>query len=247
MRKPVGKGAKKTTPAPVANALPTSAYPAILEGTTPIPSESWRPNWRKLDQYPNPSNCNRAQWTWEFMRRNAEYQTDFGRWRSETDQHKREQLERKWNVRPLPDPSENMPASKFMEWTIGTIPWYAPESIGSLLAWQAEAKHEFAIVFDLRLPLEHQLATAGRALKCAQEKLGRPAVKKPRKNKFLDYLRIIDALATEQGSESQVLAALANGMYLKTSKERARNAVIDDREQALYFLNAGYRDIRVMK
>jgi hypothetical protein len=48
---------------------------AQLDLTWKIPEQqSWRPDWTKGDLYPVPDNMTMFQWTWEFLRRNMEYQ-----------------------------------------------------------------------------------------------------------------------------------------------------------------------------
>jgi hypothetical protein len=37
-------------------------------------SPDWLPDWTKEDQYPDPKATSLRQWTWEFLRRNPEYQ-----------------------------------------------------------------------------------------------------------------------------------------------------------------------------
>jgi hypothetical protein len=40
-------------------------------------NSEWRPDWKDASQYPNPKTTSRAQWAWEFLRRNPEYQRDY--------------------------------------------------------------------------------------------------------------------------------------------------------------------------
>ncbi len=40
----------------------------------------WLPDWKDPKAYPEPDDLSLGQWAWQFLRRNAEYQTDFGKW-----------------------------------------------------------------------------------------------------------------------------------------------------------------------
>lgn len=46
-----------------------------------MPNNSWRPDWRDATKYPDPKTTSKQQWAWEFLRRNAHYQADYGRMR----------------------------------------------------------------------------------------------------------------------------------------------------------------------
>jgi len=44
-----------------------------------VSADEWRPDWKDLNNYPNPETTSFNQWAWEFLRRNSEYEISYKR------------------------------------------------------------------------------------------------------------------------------------------------------------------------
>jgi hypothetical protein len=166
------------------------------------------PDWRRASDYPDPSSASINRWAWEFLRRNAEFEAEYGEAWRETMRLKREGcLPAAWDDWPI-GPVYHKWGLELVhpEWVESGL-YDAPFKIAvpSLITAPAtinleKARHPNVAVwaFDLSRPIGPQISRARRVLKANQDIWHRNGRERPvaRSNHqlrmFPFYLRAFD-------------------------------------------------------
>ena len=188
-------------------------------------------DWRTIENYPGlaPHWANTSRrWAWEFMRRNAEYETDRERWRvvlgdgshqtGEAYQVRRE-LADKWGVTCRvcwPESDEPQGWQLFIFGLHGLIGFSGADATPdsprrSGAQWEEYLqvrRNEVWIRFDLEEKLDHQLSNAKKYLKDVREhlKITAPTHRLRKPEKLQQYLRAWDA--AQAGTARSDIAAV---------------------------------------
>jgi Family of unknown function (DUF6499) len=189
---------------------------------------NWLPDWLNESQYPDPRKTTPAQWAWEFLRRNREYQRlwhelvgpNYSRPKPSNRQHpgKRTRLRIKPDLEPL--------LSKFLrKFHIASRPPPSPADSGVTPGFKTEfiqyevgihknqrvygslKQGQMVVWIDLTWPIQPQLKNAKAVFDAeyAEQQISTKWVRVRPKN-YKDYLRILDGL--EHGSSPKKISAI---------------------------------------
>lgn len=192
----------------------------------------WLPNWRNPKEYPDPAKTARLDWAWQFLRRNPDYQNLWsqliapnydrkhvvhiikqqrGSARLYSDRARPRLIETSgdYDLPPFvsqfgitsipPDPSEKKAelqfAAQFIRYRPGGMRKVSPDL----------QDHEVLVWFNLQWPIEAQLNSARQVLEQqikAKNLAGAPFRFRYRPEKYANYLRVLDAKATNMSDEA---------------------------------------------
>jgi len=167
--------------------------------------ESWRPDWRDATQYPDPETTSMAQWAWEFLRRNAEYQKYFvdsvkAMLTSDPSDPTEQELPRKYGLARMVDPAEPF-SEKIILRNLGCphYAWYHPENPATV-ALTASEPGDVVMKFNVRYPLAAQVKWAKHILerfRALNKDAGftEPIDPRAQIRKYPFYLQLLDARA----------------------------------------------------
>jgi hypothetical protein len=217
----------------------------------------WLPDWRDASAYPGPATL-LYDWAWEFLRRNPEYQRRWCEWnapRAEGERRRRIRLsvfKQEFGVL-LPREPQSTEAPTF-EWDIGVVerpPRSRLPDDQEFFARISLQPGQAAVVFDLRLQLNKQLAGAEEWLKGHAKlrkglgELEEFPLETPRVREFPGYLRLLDADAAGVTNKK----VMASVIYPELEKHVLARAGYEKVRYGLYrakkLRDGGYRSLIV--
>lgn len=179
----------------------------------------WNPDWKIESNYPNPKNAPLLQWSWEFLRRNSEYQEDFKRINDyvlKNSKFGEDMLEdiknhyyvmlikicEKYQITGVVNPVAPFSSNvlTFIRFQDSHYPffYFSDEEIESKKIKPIE-EDEVVIKLNVSLPINPQLQRAKRTLNHQRDSLIKKGIiknidnKRLREENYRDYLRIYDA------------------------------------------------------
>lgn len=208
------------------------------------------PDWRDAAAYPNHKRVTLLRWCWEFLRRNPDYREFWLRVEAQQqalgplDQPLEEPFHHPDGIR-IKD-GGTIIGAKEAEERFGLWRPYDPRLSASgvqfsipaateRMAWpglggakMAIPEGQIAILFDPSLPIEPQIERAKGRLMRLQHNLAHPALggavakaeARPRVEKFVTYLRVLDS--KETGARDKEIAAVLFG-HVTNGEEQVRN------------------------
>jgi hypothetical protein len=221
--------------------------------TAPVPklaikdTERDIPDWRDASAYPDADTLTQEQLAAEFLRRNSDYRRW---WQRQLDANEEGSITRldfdglKQFGLACPIGTRGVARHAFF------IPRSGRRLRGSTYPLGAD---EVAMVFDLSLPLDGQVALAYRDLEGHQQhrvkqgKIAADGTKQVRKSKdYVLYLRVLDADETgaTDAEIREVLYSHLNNLHPECSQA---HALSDDRKAARELRDGGYRRLAAKK
>ncbi|MDQ3582360.1 MAG: DUF2285 domain-containing protein [Pseudomonadota bacterium] len=198
----------------------------------------WLPDWKDESAYPE--KLAPEFWAWEFLRRNAEYQEDYGVFSNlpyADNGNEEHRLMKKWGVFPLHDPDESQPLTIER----GLYSEKPPYVYFDGRVRHSEIWHSPPFVFDLRQSLDKQLAECKQWLKCMRDNRGENRGFSAERGKriqddsiYRTYLRVLDAERCGASREE-----MADRLYPDSHTDTPSKALHVARE----LRDGGYRDL----
>ena len=211
-------------------------------------------DWREAGAYPAAGDTLMARWHWEFLRRNAQYQSDYQRYTridaSRTSD--REAIARRYGLEGIMldynDPLEALFSSprrsgpvRMIQWQ---TEWVSADEKGRLIEGPRTdldyldpriRQHECCVVLNLREALEPQITSAHERLRKLQAHY---ADKRGDVTRYPYYLRLVDAW-DDGATESEMGTVLMPEALVRTAVKVIR----DDLREALRLRDVDYRYI----
>jgi hypothetical protein len=192
-------------------------------------NSEWRPDWKDSYQYPNPKNTSRAQWAWEFLRRNPDYRKDylerviFEKKPINPEEGPKSYIYFRKKYRILCSPNDfcvpNPASSSLGSATFDKKKIYAfrkPKSSKekNYKAWCPLHDGDAAVIFNLNLPISSQLEQAKKALEEMQDQMMKEKIIslssfRIRENHYQNYLRALDG--REEGAKYKEIGEVISG------------------------------------
>jgi hypothetical protein len=181
--------------------------------------KTWVPDWRDESAYDSLKNASWGKWAWEFLRRNEEYQAEWGQ--VVTDCQRKgvplsltplsRKLAHKWGLSEMIDPSEGGVKGRWVMSRYARRLTKAPNKQRSEYL-DLNIRDKQAYGFDLAKPIGPQVKALREDLLALQRKLieeGEVAIKRAGKKTgpLTLYLRILDA-RTAGASQKDILETL---------------------------------------
>ena len=214
------------------------------------PESTWVPNWKDENQYPHPKNTVPSMWAWEFLRRNAKYQslwkkimlpamknTSFIRPNSYWEA--KSQLEQEFGVLHPPPPW--LSSADIVTKMLWNPPRFIPAVTVEMrkVGWPVDEEDPYVVEnvldgtealakFDLRFPLLRQLKEVERTLRVRIKDLKKGGQlqmvrKQGRFSLYRNYLRLLDG--KKAGAKRSEMAKAVFLKALGDNKLRVRDSL----------------------
>jgi hypothetical protein len=200
-------------------------------------------DWRFKKNYPDPKKTNRFKWAWEFLRRDPEYQDDYGRYLKTNSNQTKKRLKKKWGLKyKMLNPKGKAYKGEYHFFTYPKEFFLQnpDEATEELILNPFSHILEWGFIFNLHLPIKKQIQIAENELLKIKKKIKLPETKVKERFPYENYqlyLRLLDAKGKNEKTK-QIIEKLYKGQAgdLKDKIKKNIQAALKHRNNYKLFL-----------